>query len=666
MKNTSIWRSLGIRGKINLILIPAIVPMLAIALVAYLSHRESSIEHGNRAMDLIAGATADRLDAHFQRQAAVFAEWTTEDIYGLAIEFDTVKEMGDQFVSMLEAAPAFGFVMVTDARGKVLQCASRAAGGDILVGELNGQSLPDAIPGEQQTRSAEFGSDRALALANQPYGQTYRLTMPARQTSGEVNGYLIAFLDWQIVTDQLSASGRALAQSGFTSATVALLDPPANRVMVSLQSAGETRPLTLDPPVRQWLGAGRDEGQGGEFSVEGMMQYVHAAPVEHLSAWWQTGAPDEGATGRLALATFVPRSQVLAQVQSVLLLNGGIAAAGVLLLLGIVWFMSNGIARPVRAIIAHLRKGSDFVSETAEQFASASKSLADGSTEQAAGIQEASSSLEQMSAMTKQNADHMREANGLMVETREQATAGNESMKRLATAIEDIKASSDETGKIVKTIEEIAFQTNLLALNAAVEAARAGEAGKGFAVVAEEVRNLALRASESARSSGDLIETSMAGADRGVSLAAETHRSLDEITGSIQRVSDLFQSLASASEQQTQGIEQVNIAVNQMDTIAQQNASIAEETASVSEELNQEAGRIKDLIAGLVGAISGAQARADLAREPTALRRGSGESPQVGELPRVEDRWAADADMHLEAFSQERPGQRASRPNVAA
>lgn len=236
------------------------------------------------------------------------------------------------------------------------------------------------------------------------------------------------------------------------------------------------------------------------------------------------------------------------------------------------------------------------VSSASQQISAGSQSLAQGSNEQASSLEEVSSSLEEMASMTRQNADNAVQARSLSGEADQNARAGSEAMSRMNTAIVKIKDSSDQTAKIVKTIDEIAMQTNLLALNAAVEAARAGEAGRGFAVVAEEVRNLAQRSAQAAKSTADMIGESVKNAEDGVKIAQEVSRSFESIAGSSRKVNDLIGEIASASKEQSQGIDQVNTAVSQMDKVTQQTAANAEEAASSAEELSSQAEELQSMV----------------------------------------------------------------------
>ncbi len=205
--------------------------------------------------------------------------------------------------------------------------------------------------------------------------------------------------------------------------------------------------------------------------------------------------------------------------------------------------------------------------------------LADGSNSQAAAIEENSSAMEEISSMAKATADHAKEADGLMENSQKIIESATGSMKALRQAMEQVNTTSDETSNIIQSIDEIAFQTNLLALNAAVEAARAGEAGKGFAVVAEEVRNLAQRSAEAAKSTQELIETNRQNIKQSVEMVAETDKKLDKVQEISITAASLINQISSASQEQVLGIEQVNKAIAEIDIVAQNNANASQEMA---------------------------------------------------------------------------------------
>jgi methyl-accepting chemotaxis protein len=239
----------------------------------------------------------------------------------------------------------------------------------------------------------------------------------------------------------------------------------------------------------------------------------------------------------------------------------------------------------------------DQVATAATQIAGSSESLAHGSSEQASALEEVGSSLAEMQSITRRNSKNAQQTKTMAEAAVEGAAKGLNSMHNLSEAMDRIKQSSDQTAKIIKTIDEIAFQTNLLALNAAVEAARAGEAGKGFAVVAEEVRNLAMRSAEAAKNTADLIEGSVKNANYGVEANREVEHSLKEIHGQVRKVSDVMNEIVVASEQQSTGIAQVNTAVEQMNQVTQQSAAGSEEMASVAKGLSVEADDQRNMVA---------------------------------------------------------------------
>ncbi len=227
-------------------------------------------------------------------------------------------------------------------------------------------------------------------------------------------------------------------------------------------------------------------------------------------------------------------------------------------------------------MIAGIEGGTDQVSSAASQVASSSQHLAHGMTQQASSLQETSSSLEEMSSMTRQNADNANQARAMMAEAGQIVEKVNRHMTEMTGAVGEITRSSEETGKIIKTIDEIAFQTNLLALNAAVDAARAGEAGAGFAVVADEVRKLAMRAAEAAKNNSSLIENTIRAVRKGTELTGATQEAFQENAAISKKTGQLVDEIATASDEQARGINQLNTAVAEMDKVTPSTAAGAD------------------------------------------------------------------------------------------
>ena len=304
--------------------------------------------------------------------------------------------------------------------------------------------------------------------------------------------------------------------------------------------------------------------------------------------------------------------------------------AGLLVGAGSSILLTRAIVMPVKRTIAGMEEVSIQVGASASHISSSSQNLADGASGQAASIEETASSLEQMSSMTRRNAEHANSTNALMMNTTKVVSKASESMSRLTSSMLEISKASEETSKIIKTIDEIAFQTNLLALNAAIEAARAGEAGAGFAVVADEVRNLAMRAAESAKSTAGLIEKTIVTIKEGVEVVGQTDREFREVATSVHKSNELVSEIASASQEQAQGIEQINRAVNEMDSVVQQNAANAEESASASAEMNAQSERMKGLVSALNTLISGSKASAVVdGSEETGMFESTQHAPAV-------------------------------------
>jgi methyl-accepting chemotaxis protein len=299
---------------------------------------------------------------------------------------------------------------------------------------------------------------------------------------------------------------------------------------------------------------------------------------------------------------------------------GGVVGSIILGALLLSYLMARSIARPVSAIMQGLNQSAEEVSSASGQVASSSGSLAEGASEQAASLEETSSTMEQMDSMVKKNAENTKEAARLVEVSRQSMKTSHKSLKGTKECMGNISSAGEETAKIIRSIDEIAFQTNLLALNAAVEAARAGEVGSGFAVVADEVRNLAQRAATSAKDTERLIGETLGYIQQGNELVAKTMEEFYQMGEDAKNVSNLFNEISVASEEQAQGIHQVNTALQQIDKVTQQTASNAEESASASAQMSAQSEQMKRFVDELIGLVGAAANGEQGCKGPEAAR----------------------------------------------
>ena len=265
------------------------------------------------------------------------------------------------------------------------------------------------------------------------------------------------------------------------------------------------------------------------------------------------------------------------------------------------------VAALARAFTTFAGKIRETVSESKEsigQLATGVANIARGHSDlsrrterQAVSLSETASTIVEMTAGSKRNADYAQQANQLAMDARNQAENGREMVERLISAMNEIRASGQKVADITSVINEIAFQTNLLALNAAVKAARAGEQGRSFAVVASEVRNLAVRCSKAAKEIQDLIEDSVEKVKEGAELVNEHEKTLERIVNSAKQASEIVAEITTANLAQSTAIEQVNDAILRIDELTRQNAALVVEAASSSELMDQKAIELSELMA---------------------------------------------------------------------
>lgn len=246
--------------------------------------------------------------------------------------------------------------------------------------------------------------------------------------------------------------------------------------------------------------------------------------------------------------------------------------------------------------LSQINQSADQVSAGSDQVSSGAQALSQGATEQASSVEELAATINEISNNVKMNANNAKEASEKAAAVKGQAGESSRRMQEMLSAMTDISSSSGEIGKIIKTIEDIAFQTNILALNAAVEAARAGAAGKGFAVVADEVRNLAGKSADASKNTSALIEGSLHAVDRGTKIANDTAEALNQVVEGVQSVTVTIDNISKSSDDQAVSIGQVTQGIDQISSVVQTNSATAEESAAASEELSGQAQILKNLV----------------------------------------------------------------------
>ncbi|WP_233256523.1 Cache 3/Cache 2 fusion domain-containing protein [Opitutus sp. ER46] len=408
-----------------------------------------------------------------------------------------------------------------------------------------------------------------------------------------------------IMNGKGSVAGNGVLAKGSTIAGRNLLEQGNSETRQRLRDA-VTRAVTLQP---QETGLVRFPWKR-DADAEPRLQYARYA---YFPSWdWVivAGVPEAEAMASVHALEARQRTERVWQLGIVI---------GALLAATLTWVIyGKRIAQRLHLLAESMEAGASHTQGAAQHVSVASQSLAQGAAEQAAAIEETSAALEETSGTVKSNAEHAGKAKTVATRARTLADAGVDEVRSMQTAMEGIKASSEEVTKIVRTIDEIAFQTNILALNAAIEAARAGEAGAGFSVVAEEVRSLAQRSAAAARETSTKISHAYESSQQGAACSERVCRNLEEIAGTVREAETLVSEIASASEEQNRAVSELNRSVSEMDRVTQANAASAEESASAAQELNSQAVELHQAASTLFELIDGSRGDARETRRETA------------------------------------------------
>jgi len=517
----------------------------------------------------VQGVISEALEKTKKQAAAIAA---SGDLSGAMTKKETgrLQEMAKTFIS----TAGMDFVTLVDVDGNVLARGHSDKTGDSLLNQVN---VKKALAGETAA-GIEEGTVVKFSL---------RAGAPVM-----ADGRIIGMVSTGTNLTATNAFVDGLKKSFGVECTVFKGD---ERVSTTLERDG-----------RRMIGTKMDNPKVIETVLQKGQTFLNrnrVAGKNYNTAYW----PIIGIDGKIGGMVFIgkDRSAMENMIMSTILaiLATGLIVGGVMAVLG--YALTRSIVRPIMDKTGFLNQGAGEVAVSAGQVASTSQQLAEGASEQASTLEETSSSLEEMSSMTQRNADNAGQAMTLMAEVAAIVEKVSGHVSQTADAVQEALQTSEATGKIIKTIDEIAFQTNLLALNAAVEAARAGEAGAGFAVVADEVRNLAMRAAEAARSTSTLIENTVSAVRRSSELTQQTAEAFKENMEAARKVGGLVEEIAAASREQAEGIGQLNRAVAEMDKVVQQTAASAEESAVAAEQMSVQAEQMKGYVSELSAVVGG-------------------------------------------------------------
>jgi hypothetical protein len=419
-------------------------------------------------------------------------------------------------------------------------------------------------------------------------------------SNNQLKGYAVITMNWDIIWEKLSGYKYGSGYVSVTNENAVILSHPKyslkHGINLTNPKFGELSKIAVEDLV-----TGR----------EGIRQYVFEG-VEKIFAF----SPLKIGEKTYSIAANIPVEEFLASVNAlkkeseeklyslykmIALSTFIFSFAGILT----GFFFSSGISRQLGMIAENLKAGSDELYNASEQISDSSQQLAEEASRQAAGIEETSSAIEELTQMISSNSQNAAESENIMKETISSMILSSKGMKELSQSMGSISKSSEETFKIIRTIDEIAFQTNLLALNAAVEAARAGEAGAGFAVVADEVRSLASKASNAAKDTSLIIQGTVKKIEDTTKTTEKTYSDFLKLQSNAEKIKALISEIASASMEQSHGVKQISTATSELDQITQKNASNAEESASASEELSTQAHQVANIVKELVSIIEG-------------------------------------------------------------
>jgi methyl-accepting chemotaxis protein len=560
-----------ISGGIAVVLIPLVIVGLFAAIKASDALDAAARDRAMKGAHNLAGMVQEVLKVELKVATELSI---SSDVINATSEGNYEATSGKLANAMEKIGKDYEAILVTDATGAVVSDSSK--------GDWKGVSLADR---EYFQKARNGKANVGSVVKSKKTGNPVATVCAPIMKDGTFVGSVVVVIKIEYLSDIVTEKVGQTGYGFMTDTKGVIIAHPKKEFILQLD-------LSKEEGMREIMSKMLAKQTGAESYVfKGVSKIAGFAPVE-ITGWAVciTQNADEFLSAAHSIRNFIAIAAVTFLVLTII----------------VVTFFARSISLPIKKAVYEMSEGAAQVASASNQVAAASQSLAEGASEQAAAVEETSASMEEMSSMTKQNAQNAQQASLMMTtDARESYRLITEKMTLMQDVVNANVKASEETSKIIKTIDEIAFQTNLLALNAAVEAARAGETGAGFAVVAEEVRNLAMRSAEAAKSTASLIADSTKKIQQASVLFDQVNSELSNNRHIAKKVTEFINEIAAASQEQSQGIDQINKAVAEMDKVVQQNAANAEESASASEEMNAQAEQMKQVSYTLVNIIGG-------------------------------------------------------------
>ncbi|HLP06627.1 MAG TPA: methyl-accepting chemotaxis protein [Opitutaceae bacterium] len=586
-------RKLGLRAKMILgALALGILPLLVVSLIVPARVADSFAQTGRQHLAQVAQDISSSVEQLLTRHVELVRGFAATEILATALAERNAQRLSPETLATTNRQVA---AMIKELGGHYQGMFLCDASGVIFAGTLaNGDTKPYVnldirdrgyLKDTQRTLKTVISDPVRSKIGNVPI---VVLSTPLLDEQGRFAGLLgmsleLNYLIETIAKQKVGNAGYPFVIDG-KGVMVAHPDPARVLALNFLQVAGAEH-------IAKRMVAGES----------GVDAYTSSAGVSKLAAY--SPVPIAG----WSVAASIDEDEFLAAARQIRRIVLGLALACVVFAGGGAWLFSARLAAPLKHTAQILGEASTTMDSNADEIAQGAQLLAESTSRQAAGIEETAASVTELTASTQSNASEAQAASTVAQAAGERVVSASGRMRELADAVQAVAEASAQTGKVIKTIDEIAFQTNILALNAAVEAARAGESGAGFAVVADEVRNLAGRAASAARDSSDTLTKAGDLVARSRDLALQANEEFGQVSEDAKKIEKLVGGIASACREQASALEQVSRALSEIEHGVQSGAATAEEASGAAIEMRAQASRVHSEMLVLRSIVLGAQ-----------------------------------------------------------